>query len=167
MNLKPFRKISVGTALLITSATFAAYAAGPSDVPLRGTIAYQDAISPTNDPNCPISGMTIGTGTVSHLGKSAAVSTACISVNQGVYTILRSTISVTAANGDMLTGSYTGIFYPTGNGTLYELRNGTLTITGGTGQFANATGSGTLFTTEDLATGQGTTSVIATISYPH
>jgi hypothetical protein len=139
--------------------------AGPTNVPLTGTFTYQDRIEPTQNLNCPISGMTVGTGTLSHLGRSAVVSTACITLNHGNYFILSSTITVTAANGDTLTGSYSGSFVPTGNGTIHELHNGTLVINGGTGRFKNATGGGSIQSVEDLTTGQGTVSVIGKISY--
>jgi hypothetical protein len=144
------------------------HAAGPTDVPLKGIVFYQDRTVPTNpvDPNCPISGMTIGTGTVSHLGRVAVVSTACIAPAGENFNILSSTITVTAANGDKLTGGYSGYFKPTSPGaSTYELVNGRIVITGGNGRFANATGTGTMATTEDLQTGQGMTLISATFSY--
>jgi hypothetical protein len=137
-----------------------------ANVALLGTVTYQDSITPTTNPYCPLSGMTIGTGTVNLLGKVGAISTACISANQGIYTILSSTITVVGPNGDRLFGTYGGSFQPAG-GTTYQLSNGPLTITGGTGIFKHAHGTGSINSTEDLATGQGTTSVTATIFYPH
>jgi hypothetical protein len=45
---------------------------------------------------------------------------------------------------------------PTGEGTKFVFSNASFTITGGTGRYAKATGSGTLSGGEDMANGQGT-----------
>jgi hypothetical protein len=57
----------------------------------------------------------------------------------------------TAANGDTLTASITGQSTPTSPGVLSILE--VYTITGGTGRFAGATGTFTLESTLNLATG--------------
>ena len=44
---------------------------------------------------------------------------------------------------------------------------GTYTVAGGTGAFANATGSGTTFTEADLCTGASTGTFTGTISRPN
>jgi hypothetical protein len=167
LNQTQFSRIAVTAGLLSGLCHFNVQAAGPVGVPLTGTFTYQDSITPRQDTNCPLAGMTVGTGTVSHLGKSALVSTACITVSNGIYSIVSSTITVTAANGDMLFGTYTGSFHPTNVPPIYEMDSGTLIITGGSGRFKHATGMATLQSSENLATGQGTISAIGTISYPH
>jgi hypothetical protein len=55
-------------------------------------------------------------------------------------------VTITGADGDTLTFDFQGLLNPaTGEG------QGTFTFTGGTGRFANATGSGTFYAQIDLS----------------
>jgi uncharacterized membrane protein len=47
------------------------------------------------------------------------------------------------------------------------ISTGTYTVTGGTGAFANATGSGTIVTVIDVCAGTATGTYTGTISRPH
>lgn len=167
LDNKLFHRIAATTGVIICLCGTNAYAAGQPDMILNGTFTYQDAVTsmPMNT-NCPLSALVVGTGVVTHMGRAAVVITDCIRQSSGVYTVLVGTITVTAANGDTITATYTGSFYPTGNGAVYELRNGPIKITSGTGRFTGVTGSGLAQATEDLSNGQGTLSASATISYP-
>jgi hypothetical protein len=73
--------------------------------------------------------------------------------------------TMVAANGDKVTGNYGGSFVPIGAGPTYRLSDGTFEITGGTGRFAQATGSGELQGKQDTTTGAGTLKADGTISY--
>lgn len=80
-----------------------------------------------------------GGGQVSHLGRSTQTGTLSLGFpnEQGLFPGF-GTVTTRAANGDLLVFDYEGILSPaTGEGI------GTFTFTGGTGRFANATGSGT------------------------
>ncbi|MFS0756262.1 hypothetical protein ABC383_16395 [Noviherbaspirillum sp. 1P10PC] len=150
-------------------ASVLAFMAGPSahagpSVPLTGGFSYTSTLDAAKDPACPLAGMMVGIGNLSHLGKSAVVATDCITQAYGSFVILHGSITVTAANGDKLTATYTGSFIPAG-GTLLQTRDVTYSITGGTGRFEGARGAGRLEGSEDMATHQGALSVVGTISY--
>ena len=74
-----------------------------------------------------------------------------------------------AANGKgSIFLSVTGLFDGKGGGNQCVITSaGTYTITGGTGAFANATGSGTIATTIDLCAGTAAGTYTGTISQPN
>ena len=89
-----------------------------------------------------------GTGTATHLGKYTEHATFQVNVLMGTST---GASTFTAANGDTLTASVTGRSTLTSPGVLSIVE--VYTITGGTGRFAGATGTFTLESTLNLATG--------------
>lgn len=114
-------------------------------------------------------GLTQLTGTVSgnatHLGDVTGPITR-IQDNQGNF---GTTEVFIAANGkDSIFLSVSGTFQGKGGGNQCVITStGTYTITGGTGAFANATGSGTIATTIDLCAGTATGTYTGTISQPN
>ncbi len=116
---------------------------------------------------------TNGTQTSSHLGTGPYQTTltvdwaAATSNGQGGFCAPASGPSIlTAANGDTLTLSNTGIVCEvgaTGNNVPHSY-NGTYTITGGTGRFTDATGSGRV-TGSDDGDGNSQYSASGTLSY--
>jgi hypothetical protein len=106
-----------------------------------------------------------GRGNGTHLGRYSEHNTHCAyatGMTTGFFNEGLSTI--TAANGDTLTLSYEGTW-------VLDLAAGTSivteewTITGGSGRFLHASGSGTLDLVQSLATGAGTGHMIGTIAY--
>jgi hypothetical protein len=89
-----------------------------------------------------------GTGTATHLGRFTEHVTLQANLETEFAT---GTATFTAANGDTLTASVTGKATPTSPGVLSFVE--VYTITGGTGRFAGATGTFTLESTLNLATG--------------
>ena len=72
----------------------------------------------------------------------------------------------TAADGDLLVGSYYGDLVPADNtGVLFEVQ-GHWVISGGTGRFANATGSGLASGPLNSSTGLVNLELVGTISRP-
>ncbi len=85
-----------------------------------------------------------GTGHLEHLGLTTFTATATAGMAsascQGGFTVTEQD-TFTAANGDKLFSSTHDVLCPTSQTTLHI--TGSWTITGGTGRFANAAGSGT------------------------
>ncbi len=103
-----------------------------------------------------------GTGNATHLGRFT-VEIAHV-VNTATRTLTGS-YEFTAANGDTLTADFTGQFSPTENPRVLSIVE-TATITGGTGRFADATGSFTVERLFNLDTFTTTGSFEGTISSP-
>jgi hypothetical protein len=102
----------------------------------------------------------LGECLISHLGKSTFISDKIINVVAGTQVI---TGTYTAANGDIL--------YANGTGTNQMVAPGvvafqaTVTFAGGTGRFADATGSATLSGSANFATGRSQFSTSGSIVY--
>lgn len=144
-------------------------------VPFKATVAIKDTIQPSEfKPPCPTSpliGLTVGGGNASHLGNIGFVANDCVDVLfgqnavglpvfsfSGISFSGNAPLTITAANGDKLYATYSGIFVPDlgrkSASTLlvpYKVDNGgKFSITGGTGRFLGARGQGSLTGTEDL-----------------
>ena len=102
----------------------------------------------------------IGTGKITvnekstNLGVLSVIADDCITpmVN---YFIAQGNLTLTAGTGNTILGNYSVSFVPTGNPLIYKYVNFTLHITGGTGLFTGATGSGILEGISNIQTGLG------------
>lgn len=103
-----------------------------------------------------------GPGIASHLGKAEfeANSTVNFTVQPAQ---INGTATITAANGDSFTTSFTGTSTPNGDGTATGYFSHT--ITGGTGRFSDISGSLTAVSLHNLSTNAGTLEFNGTISY--
>lgn len=137
---------------------------GPTDVPLKMSLDIQEQVGFM--PNCPSRfGSTItGKGKSSHLGKVTLATTDCITP-MGDHFTFKGKFTLTAANGDKLTGDYSGSFVPVGAGPVYKLADAELKITGGTGRFSQANGTAELNGSQDTSTGKGKMDANGTVSY--
>jgi hypothetical protein len=149
--------------LIFTSLSFACVQAhsGPKQVPFKATVktseslVYDPAACPGN-PNW--AGMTVGKGTASHMGRIGFVATDCVAPSGYNLTFTDGKLTVTAANGDKIYMNYFGLFMPTGTFSASKLpifalhkEGSAFFITGGTGRFANATGSGFMSGQEEVS----------------
>jgi len=85
-----------------------------------------------------------GEGTATHTGKYDIVNSHCLNPATGALT--NGTFVKTAANGDQLFGTYEGttsVIQPPAPIGVFEI-TGTVTFTGGTGRFTEATGTTTM-----------------------
>jgi hypothetical protein len=126
------------TGLVAANATGARVLA--NEVPFKGRLEGTATITPGTPPFLPVS--IDGTGNATHLGRFT------VEIPHVANTTNRTSVGsyeFTAANGDTLTGVFTGQSALTGPGVLSVVE--TVTITGGTGRFADAAGS---FTVERL-----------------
>lgn len=144
--------------------------AGPTQVPFKATVTTQETLRP--DPGRCVAppylvGTTTGSGTASHLGAITFTATDCITPGPTSFDFSNGKLTMTAANGDELRADYSGTLLPLPYTTPYTLFSiqGTFTVTGGTGRFVGATGSGYLQGIENVQTGQGQFTAVGTLSY--
>ena len=101
-------------------------------------------------------------GNATHLGSYTGPATTILD-HQGNFA---ATVVLIGANGtDSVFFAVSGHFEETGKCVVTS--RGTYTVTGGTGAFANATGSGTTFTERDECAGTGFGTYEGTISRPN
>jgi hypothetical protein len=104
-----------------------------------------------------------GTGTASHLGESTFDAISNVTVNATPPFAVSGTRTITAANGDQLFSTFTGTSTPVINGMNgADLQD---VITGGTGRFANATGSFTTTSRNNFITSTFTADFDGVINY--
>lgn len=125
-------RIVLAVAVVALSLPLAAFAA---DQPFKGT---DGGIWGIGSHDCgallPVFVATTGTGT--QLGDYAYSSQECVDLAAGTYA---GSFTITSGGGGTLAGTYAGTFWVDGGGSIhYEQTN---TITSGTGEFADASGS--------------------------
>jgi hypothetical protein len=104
-------------------------------------------------------------GTATHLGNTTGTATR-IQDHQGNFTTTTVLIGANGTNSVFL--SISGDFESThGHGQCVLISTGTYIVTGGTGAFVNATGSGTISTEIDKCAGTATGTYTGTISQPN
>jgi hypothetical protein len=134
--------------------------AAGEQVPFKGSFDGVDTVTAVNPPF--ISVEVDATGNATQLGEftltiQGTVDTRTMSGTGGIFLF-------TAANGDTVFGIESGQATLTAPGVLTIVSNGI--ITGGTGRFADSTGSYTSTRLKDLVTGATTASFEGTISSP-
>lgn len=102
----------------------------------------------------------VGVCQLAHLGRVSVYDTQQINLATGTET---AQVTFTAANGDELRLTNVGANERTGPATIRF--TGTITVVGGTGRFANATGQITAEGTADLVSGQGWITLDGSIAY--
>lgn len=133
---------------------------GPGSVNFQQVIARPFRFTLTGNANpdfsqgpCNVVNVETGTGVAQHLGRvtwvSEEIANFCIDPNDPSLAEVTGALVITAANGDQLTGTYTTLVDADfGAGILTA--NGDFVITGGTGRFTDASGSGTISVTGSL-----------------
>jgi hypothetical protein len=166
MRISHFSKRNVISAILLTAmvSPSVALSGEKTDTPLKASLMTQEQARYT--PDCPskFGGTITGTGKSTHLGKVSLKAADCITPMENHFTF-KGTFTLTAANGDKLTGDYSGSFVPKDAAPMYALSDAKFQITGGTGRFAQASGSAKLQGTQNIQTGKGKLEVDGTISY--
>src|SRR5690349_855416 len=126
-------------------------------VPFRGSLKAQE-VDVLSFPTLKIDGSAEGTAT--HLGRYAAQFNGAVNVLDGTAT---GSFTFTAANGDQLFATFVGLGVGDPIATIVE----TLTITGGTGRFAGASGTLVVQRTLDLTTGVSSGSIDGSFTMQH
>ena len=119
---------------------------GDHMVPFKGTVAGQNAdINSGPSAGCPVGLFPItleAAGNTTHLGKITEVQAHClnpipIAFDPITFQFSGGELTITAANGDELFKTYSGLATVIGGQTFME---GDATVTGGTGRFSGASG---------------------------
>ena len=148
------------TALLLTAA-LAGSAGAEKEVPFRGSFQGVD-IADVQFPKLFVDGS--GSGNATHLGRFTLAYELEVDLLTLPIESFGSSV-FTAANGDSLTTDITGLGSPTPNPDVASVVE-THTITGGTGRFADATGSFIRKYLLNLVTGVTSSSFDGTIVRP-
>ena len=140
--------------------------AGKPSVPFKASLKTQEtlAFNPVACPTTFLEGTTVASGNASHMGSVTLRSTDCVVQAAGQFTFTDGRLVLTAANGDQVTANYSGMLLPSAESPVYIL-TGSYTVVGGTGRFANATGSGSLQGSNNIVTGQGSYTATGFIRY--
>ena len=102
----------------------------------------------------------IGTGSITANGESESLSVLSLTADDCItpmvnYFTAKGHLTLTAGTGNNIMANYSVSFVPTDIPLIYKYENFTLNITGGTGRFTGATGSGILEGTSNIQTGLG------------
>ena len=132
-----------------------------TQVPFKGTFDGVGVAADVPGDRCAVLTVHIqGPGHATHLGRLTTDQSHCASPTSLEFT--DGEFTLTAANGDLLRGTYFGEFLPL-EPPLFSI-DGHFTFTGGTGRFAGATGGGDASGVQNLATGEATVTLVGTIS---
>jgi len=159
---QPVRRPSSATLSISSSdanATGAGVLSNNQEVPFKGRLEGTATITPGTPPFLSVS--IEGTGNATHLGRFTVEIPHVVNTTNRTST---GTYEFTAANGDTLTAGFTGQATLTAPGVLSIVE--TATITGGTGRFADATGSFSVERVFNQVTGLTTGSFEGAISSP-
>jgi hypothetical protein len=127
--------------VLITSALSPSAVLGSEEEPnrpARGVLWGTGTFTPS-EPGF-LTGVSTGSGYLSSIGKVTFRSEQTQDAATGIYT---GTGVTTAANGDTISASFSGVVRPTASPRVFRFRHEN-TITGGTGRFSGATGTSTV-----------------------
>jgi hypothetical protein len=133
------------------------------------TSIIHETFQPSSDPNCGspftghFDGNITGTGVSSLLGQVSISGNDCVTSFPDGHFSFDGEITLSTANGSIF-ADYEGLFVPTSYPSIFLFTDSSFTITGGTGNFKRAEGSGTFLGGENVATGNGLLQVIGTIS---
>jgi hypothetical protein len=152
---------AAGLALAVLSVlSLAGPAAAGEQVPFKGSLGGDVTVTPLAPPSLQVD--VEATGEATHLGQFTLDIPHLVNAGNGTA---NGTYEFTAANGDKVYATFTGVATPTATpGVLYIEE--TATITGGTGRFAHATGSFTSERLYDRIAGTTVGSFEGTISKP-
>jgi hypothetical protein len=153
--------IAIVSALLVGAPSAFAAPHANGLVPFHATFQQTIVDFSCEDAACDMAQIVLsGHGTATHLGKATELINATIDSTNATpahpCSVLNDTRILTAANGDQLFISGTGTACTDPNNPDLETATFTWTVTGGTGRFAGATGSGT----ETLGNTAGSISVV-------
>jgi hypothetical protein len=138
-----------GCATLVLAAALGSVPAwaGSTTVPIKASLVTEETLGydPARCPMAGIVGTTTGTGQSSHLGVVKMLATDCPLFVPGMQpSFSNGVLTLTGASGDRVSANYQGVLVPVDAAAGVYSIAGDFSVTGGTGRFAGATGSGYL-----------------------
>lgn len=155
----PSNGISSTSPSAVTAGSSQTQATSGTNLPFKGSLVAEEK-NVVTPPNLLVDGTAEGTAT--HLGRYTATFKVVVTLATGTAT---GTYVFTAANGDTLVATFTGVGVPAGPEVADITENAT--VTGGTGRFATASGTFTIRRVLQQATGGSTGSIEGRISLNH
>jgi len=150
-------KIASAVAIICAATTSSALAAGAkqtTNVPFKASFTISELLSTSGITGCPLAGMISGIGETNLFGKAILAATDCVTppqTSEEPYIFNAGKFVLTTGSGETLFATYQGEFWPTTTLGVYEVRNGSFSITGGTGRYTRAYGQGALTGKETLS----------------
>jgi hypothetical protein len=133
--MSPYKKKLMCFIAILGGSLITANPVEAADLPFKGRIEGSFAATPTENPVVFLS-HALAVGEATHVGGFTKVTTDTVNIVTGET---EGAFIMTAPNGDLLTGTYSGSSFPGAPGTISWILNAT--ITGGTGRFLHATGT--------------------------
>lgn len=142
------------TSMLLMTSAMSIIAADVMSAPLTITAIINEQIDFA--PGCPslVGGTISGTGISSPLGNISLAGNDCFTPIETGFSFAGKMV-LTVSRGDELFADYSGFFTPTSYPSIFAFTNSIFKLTGGTGDFLNATGGGKLSGGENIQTGVG------------
>lgn len=131
-------------------------------VPFEGSDSGYLIVSPAGDAQV-VHTQDFGTGKATHVGKYSLVAQELIHLE--TLAVTEGSFTLTAANGDTISGTYAGSGAPGGEPGVVDF-TASGPVTGGTGRYAGATGELTFSCIADLPAGEFSKTVSGTLSIP-
>jgi hypothetical protein len=146
------RAVVIAATVALGAMTLSPEVAVASERPFRAVLAGNANLSPI-DPPCLWRNDETAAGQATHLGRFTLVGVEEVNFcsTEGDVAVVGA-LTMTAANGDKLDMEYTAIGFADETGTVLTIQ-ADFVFAGGTGRFADATGSGVILVTAFLAEG--------------
>jgi hypothetical protein len=155
-------------AMLMLLAAVTQGEAAKSPVPFQATMAETFAVIPcvpNSNPNV-VCVSVAGSGQATQLGNTSESSEVFVNLSTPVCHAETRTVTLTAANGDQVTLALTGQSCDTNSTPITGTASDSWVVSGGTGRFSGATGSGTNSALIYGLTGSAVTTFTGTLSTP-
>jgi hypothetical protein len=142
------------TSVLLMTSVMAIIPADVMSAPLTMSAIINEQLDYA--PGCPslVGGTISGTGISSPLGNISLAGNDCFTPIGTGFSFAGKMV-ITVSWGDELFADYSGSFTPTSNPSIFAFTNSIFKLTGGTGDFLKAKGSGKLLGGENIQTGLG------------
>lgn len=158
--MRAVHRLSAAITLILAAVGCGDGSSGPGPESFTATFTSGDVT--TGQGRCPDQTVSItGPGT-STPGGSLTTELSHCTVSENPLGFTDGTFIFTYSGGDEISGTYSGALIPTATLTVFDV-DGEFTITDGTGAFADATGSGSITGSLDVASGAASITLDGTI----